>query len=107
MKQSTLLSLAVASVLAAGAAFAAPATAPAAKAHVRLDANGDGVIDRAEAAKAPKFAERFARLDRNGDGNISKSEATADKYMARAFSGLDEDHDGKLDREEAMRWLNN
>src|SRR5690606_23490346 len=52
MKHRTLFTaLAIALVAAAGASAAEPATSPKRAAMPTLDANGDGVIDRAEAAK--------------------------------------------------------
>ena len=61
MKQMKLLAVAMAVALASAAAFAQTAgTAPTAgKPRIQLDANKDGAIDRAEAAKAPKLAEKF------------------------------------------------
>ena len=44
------------------------------RARVQLDANGDGAIDRGEAAKAPRMAERFDQLDRNKDGRLTRDE---------------------------------
>lgn len=48
-----------------------------------LDVNGDGVIDRAEAAKAPRLAARFDQSDRNADGRLDAAEQRA------AFAGRD------------------
>lgn len=42
------------------------------------DANGDGLIDKAEAdAKLPRIAKRFDTLDTNGDGKLSPDEMRA------------------------------
>ena len=42
------------------------------------DANGDGLIDKAEAeAKLPRIAKRFDTLDTNGDGRLSPDEMRA------------------------------
>lgn len=76
-----LSALAVAMML-AGTALAAPQTStakPGAESprHGRmltLDANKDGVIDRSEAAKYPRLAEKFDQLDRNSDGKLERSE---------------------------------
>ncbi len=72
----------------------------------QLDSNKDGVIDRSEAAKAPKFAERFDKLDANKDGRI-----TAEERLQRGAGGgkggrgdrmaqLDSNKDGRFSREE-------
>ena len=50
------------------------AAAPARRARAKLDTNGDGVIDRAEAAKAPRLAAQFDTLDKNKDGKLSRDE---------------------------------
>lgn len=38
----------------------------------RMDANGDGVIDRAD--RAARQADRFAKMDLDGDGEVSRAE---------------------------------
>lgn len=101
MKQSPFLALAIASVLAAGAAIAAPAPATGAR-HARLDANGDGAIDRTEAAARPGFAARFDQLDRNHDGRLDASERPQHgQRRGERFAKLDANHDGAVDRNEA------
>ena len=40
----------------------------------RADANGNGLIDRREAAAFPWLRERFDAADRNGDGRVSLEE---------------------------------
>lgn len=75
-----------------------------------LDANGDGVIDRAEAAKHPRLVAMFDRLDRNGDGRLDADERP--QWKGRHHRGprhgmrhagperLDTDGDGRLSRGE-------
>ncbi|HEY0660872.1 MAG TPA: EF-hand domain-containing protein [Lysobacter sp.] len=77
----------------------APATKPA------LDANRDGVVDRAEAAKVPRLAERFDSLDRNKDGRLSADERPQRKghgkrHDRHGLERLDTDHDGRISRAE-------
>nr|WP_246023001.1 hypothetical protein [Lysobacter terrigena] len=66
----------------------------------KLDANGDGVIDRAEAAKVPQFAQKFDTFDTNKDGRIDANERP--KHEGRGgLAKLDADKDGRLSRAEA------
>ena len=105
-RQSTmnrLLPLAAALLL---VPLAAPlfAQAPdAGRGHARLDANADGVIDRAEAAKSPRLAEHFDKLDRNADGRLSADERPQHRRKGMRHGGmqrLDTDGDGRLSRGE-------
>lgn len=121
MTRKTLLTLAVLTALAAGTAFAAtPASnAPAADGQpaprAKIDSNGDGSVDRAEAAKYPRLAGKFDALDKNKDGKLSKEEMPRhgdrkhgrDGHGARgegrreAMARLDTDKDGRISRTEA------
>src|SRR5690606_32962530 len=114
MKKMHLLTVAVAAALASGFAFAqAMPQAPAAgKQRMQLDANKDGVVDRAEAARAPKLLERFDRLDTDKDGKLARDELRAQwKGMRhrgqdhrRGGDGMrrwDTDKDGRISRAEA------
>ena len=110
MKPIALLALGLAL---AGTATPALAQAPqpgAGKpaAHARIDANGDGVIDRSEAAANPRMAEHFDRLDANKDGRITADErpqrGMRDGKAGRQgghMSKLDSNGDGVIDRSEA------
>jgi Ca2+-binding EF-hand superfamily protein len=78
--------------------------------HAKIDANGDGVIDRSEAAKAPRLAENFDRLDANKDGKIGADERPQ-RGAGRgghggpggAMAKLDANGDGAIDRSEAAK----
>jgi Ca2+-binding EF-hand superfamily protein len=112
MTRKTLLMLAVLTALSAGTAFAA--TAPASDSrqapHARLDANGDGAIDRSEAARHPRLGAKFDELDKNKDGKLAKEEMP--RHHGRGFGKnghgshgmmmkLDTDKDGRISRAES------
>ncbi len=111
MTRKTLLMLAVLAALPAGTAFAA--TAPASDSQhasrATLDTNGDGVIDRGEAARHPRLADKFDELDKNKDGRLAKEEMP--RRHGRGFGKdghgpretmmkLDTDKDGRISRAE-------
>ena len=112
MTRKTLLMLAVLTALSAGTAFAA--TAPASDSQqaprAKLDANGDGRIDRSEAAQHPRLAGKFDELDKNKDGKLAKEEMP--RRHGRGFgknghgqhgmmTKLDTDKDGRISRAES------
>lgn len=77
--------------------------------HAKIDANGDGAIDRSEAAKLPKFAERFDSFDKNKDGRITAEERPqrgsaggkgGRDGMRQHMQQLDADKDGRFSRSE-------
>ncbi len=113
MKKSHMLAMSVAIALASAAAYAQTAApAPAAKPRVQLDADKDGAIDRAEAAKAPKLAAKFDQLDKNKDGKLSADERRRMRDGMRHRRGAhgghgrmmaaDTDKDGRISRAEAQ-----
>ncbi|WP_303638341.1 MULTISPECIES: EF-hand domain-containing protein [Stenotrophomonas] len=92
---------------ASGIALAADApTAPAPR-PAKLDSNGDGVIDRSEAAANPRLAAAFDTLDKNKDGKLSRDEMPRWKHGRRGGHGgerwakLDANKDGRISRDEA------
>lgn len=88
---------------------AAP-SAPAGESHfAKLDANGDGFIDKTEARG--RLAEHFDDIDTNHDGHLDRGELKAAWAARRGMKGdkpgkggdkaghmamLDTDHDGKV-----------
>ena len=75
----------------------------------RADADGDGLITRAEFAAAR--AKMFDRLDRNGDGYLDKSDTPRLAALRRKDDSgrtqqmmlmLDKDGDGRVSREEFL-----
>ncbi|WP_425599343.1 EF-hand domain-containing protein [Xanthomonas arboricola] len=98
--------LAVLAALSTGAVFAAPPAAGDAPRPAKLDKNGDGVIDRSEAAADPKLAAQFDTLDTNKDGKLSRDERPHHRGPGRGGRGewlskLDTNKDGRISREEA------
>ena len=111
MKHFTLLAVAVTVALASAATFAqTSSTTTAAAPRTAIDANQDGVIDRAEAAKAPRLAARFDQLDQDKDGKLSADERPhrgmhhrGGKRGAHArMQRADTDRDGRISRAEAQ-----
>ena len=85
-------------------------TATADRQFARLDANGDGMVDRAEEEAAvekivsrirARMARQFTSLDADGDGRVTKAEA--DAAAARRFARLDANGDGTLSQGERQR----
>jgi hypothetical protein len=73
--------------------------------HAKIDTNGDGVIDRNEAAAHPKMAEHFDRLDANKDGRITAEErpkhgGKAGGQRGERMAQLDTNQDGRFSRDE-------
>jgi Ca2+-binding EF-hand superfamily protein len=75
--------------------------------HAKADANGDGVIDRNEAAAHPKLAENFDRLDVDKDGRIDAGERPQRRQRGEGggkrgerMAQLDTDGDGRFSRQE-------
>ncbi|KAF1055434.1 MAG: hypothetical protein GAK43_00228 [Stenotrophomonas maltophilia] len=110
MNRTPLLLALLLSTSAAGVALAAdtPASAPSPR-LAKLDTNGDGVIDRQEAAAAPWLAQHFDQLDKNKDGKLSADELPHWKRGHRGLGGhgerwakLDTDKDGRISRAEAQ-----
>jgi Ca2+-binding EF-hand superfamily protein len=66
-----------------------------------MDANGDGVITRAEAESARQT--QFARLDTDHDGYLSQAERSAAPGGGRMLNMVpDPDADGRISRAELM-----
>ncbi|WP_397607877.1 EF-hand domain-containing protein [Silanimonas sp.] len=91
MSRPLLYALAI-TLLAASVASAVPvrpeAGATPGGRFAELDRNRDGVIDRGEAATAPRLAERFERIDRNGDQRLAPQELRKAARLAEARRDL-------------------
>ncbi|MDQ3494374.1 MAG: EF-hand domain-containing protein [Pseudomonadota bacterium] len=105
--------LALVSLAAAPLAFA-QSSAPAQPKRMSLDSNNDGFIDRNEAAKMPRLAERFDQLDRNRDGRLDRSELPRHQGEGNGkgkgkrgghggLEKLDADKDGRISRAELQQ----
>ena len=96
MKKLTLL-VSAAALLGTGAAYAHNH-----RDGMNADANGDGVITRAEAQA--KATERFAKMDANGDGVLNETDRSAGMEQRREqmFAKLDADGNGQISRAEFM-----
>ncbi|WP_028918175.1 EF-hand domain-containing protein [Pseudoxanthomonas sp. J35] len=113
MKKTPSLIAAALLAMTAGAAVAQttpPAAAPAKAERKALDANGDGVVDRSEAAAFPRLAARFDELDRDQDGKLQTGELPrhGKGHHGRfghgpndGFMALDADKDGRISKAEA------
>ncbi len=113
MKKMQVMAVAVVFALTTAAVFA-QVKQPApdrAKLRIQLDTNKDGVIDRAEAARMLRLAERFDTLDTNKDGKLSADERAQmrGQHHRGAMHGghgrmkaLDTDKDGRISRAEAQ-----
>lgn len=122
MKTIAPLAFALAMACTATLAFAQPPGAaaqpgstgqPGAR-HAKVDANGDGAIDRTEASAHPKLAEHFDRLDKDKNGRIDagerpqregKGRAAGDRpggkgQRGEAMAKLDANNDGRFSRDE-------
>jgi hypothetical protein len=66
------------------------------------DANGDGVITRAEAQA--HAGQMFGRMDANHDGKLDQAdrEARRAEFRAKMFAKLDANNDGSISRSEFM-----
>lgn len=105
-RRTTLTSLAL--LLCSATAFAGPHQhhrGHAGGLFARLDQNGDGKIEQAEARSAA--ATHFAQVDENGDGTLTRDErkdqASPQRPAKRGgehFARMDQNKDGKLDRTE-------
>ncbi len=126
--KSTLASTLVASLFIAGTAFAQTSSSPASvsasapdraakmqqhfdQRFTQADKNGDGFIDKTEAAGNKRLAKHFDEIDSNKDGKISKDElkahfaashAKAHEKFAEKFKAADKDGDGALSKDEVQ-----
>ena len=113
MKHKTLFAALALALATATTAFAAePAARPERTPRPALDVNGDGAIDRAEAAGVPRLAAKFDQLDSNRDGKLDAGERPQRKHGKEGRRGmhgahgrggverLDTDGDGRLSRAE-------
>lgn len=111
MNRLQWLTVALVAATASTAALAQDNTrAPVQPKRMKLDVNNDGVIDRAEAGKHERLAEKFDQLDKNGDGRLSADErrhrpgTQGPRGMHDRHRGMmkaDANRDGSITRAEA------
>jgi Ca2+-binding EF-hand superfamily protein len=76
--------------------------------HAKVDTNGDGAIDRSEAAANLRMAQHFEKLDTNKDGRITADErpqrgmrdGKGGGQRGERMAQLDANKDGRFSREE-------
>jgi Ca2+-binding EF-hand superfamily protein len=77
----------------------------------QADTNGDGMIDRAEAAALPRILQHFDEIDANHDNQVTADELRAfhekmrgehQKQRGDHWKKLDTNGDGKISKEEAQ-----
>jgi Ca2+-binding EF-hand superfamily protein len=105
MNRIALLTLALAAAATSVVAAAQQSTSSARTHHASLDANHDGVIDRAEAAAHPHFATRFDQLDKDHDGRLSADERPhwgghGGHHGSGGIARMDANGDGRIARDE-------
>lgn len=95
----TLLALSAGTLAIGGIAYAQMPESPE---RSKMDANGDGVITRAESQAAAEAL--FTRLDVNKDGKLDKAdrEAHMAEMKTKMFAKLDANGDGSISRTEFM-----
>ncbi|UCH73809.1 MAG: EF-hand domain-containing protein [Rhodospirillales bacterium] len=104
MKTQIVLLTMIIGILASGAAWAATQSGdgnPQRTRFERVDADGNGRIDRQEFGAAREA--RFARMDADGNGAITLAEledAARRDHAARRFERMDADADGQVTRQE-------
>jgi hypothetical protein len=101
-----ILSIALASALAAPAAFAQSAPAnpqdPAAQAAPQSAPPAEAAPQATDPAQKTKT---WAELDANGNGSLSVTEAAPIESLAKVFPKADKDGDGELTADEYKAWL--
>jgi len=97
MKKAMIVALSLATVVLAGNAQAAPG-----EARMKRDADGNGVITRAEAQS--RATAMFARMDANKDGKLDASDRALNReaMKTRRFEQLDTDRNGQISKAEFM-----
>lgn len=98
----TLLALSAGTLAVGTIAYAQMPAPPAGAPRPTMDANGDGVVTRAEAMAGAEAL--FARLDVNKDGKLDQAdrEAHMAEMKAKMFARLDANGDGSISRAEFM-----
>lgn len=67
------------------------------------DLGGSAMTNASPVPSADQDAPTFEKSDRNGDGKVDRREAAASKALVKEFAELDKDRDGQLDKGEFAR----
>ena len=107
MNRIALLTFALAAAATSAVAVAQQPIPSARTHHASMDANHDGVIDRAEAATNPRFAARFDQLDKNHDGRLAADERPqwgghGGHHGSDGIARMDANGDGRIARDEML-----
>lgn len=105
MNRIAVLTVALVAAATSAVAVAQQPTSSARPHHASIDANHDGVIDRAEAAANPRVAARFDQLDKNHDGRLGADERPhwgghGGHHGGDGIARLDANGDGRIARDE-------
>ncbi len=92
----------------AGPPVASPTTGRQTGITTLGDAGGQQIIVRSYEPDAPQpgnYRLHFAALDGDGDGFINRAEAAAHPTLTAEFRAVDVNNDGRLSREELAGWM--
>lgn len=95
-----IISSALGAMLLAGGIAVAQSDAPAKHGPMMADANGDGILTKAEVTAG--LDKLFVKMDPNGDGKVTQEERQAmrQQRMDARFAAIDADKNGQISKTE-------